>query len=280
MSFMPRRVAAATITIVALGAGTGPALASAKTVKTKTAKTPLAATVARVAGPFSGPDSSGTQPAAAAAAVHALSPGTIFVENDTYVSGPSVHGHSYTLHRVLETPAGRGPQNELTTTDNPGGLVPSPSHRPVLSGASYVGGTEEIYSPTTDTIYVSSIWGPYLHPGPRTGTFVYRYAPGAPTHAERPLTITAGQARRLLAGELVIIVTSPTSGLEVSPPLRQPADGESTSPGVFHRTLRKLPITHTNDRLLSLHVLHPTARIDRNHRDYLRAAHGLQVFPG
>lgn len=121
-----------------------------------------------LAGTLSGPDNSGTQPAAAAvirATVRALnSRGAIFIENETYVSGPSVHGHPYTLDQVTETPAGAGPQNVLTSTDDPHALMPN-EHNP-MSAWSYVGGEQAFYIPATNTIYESSIWGPYLHPGP------------------------------------------------------------------------------------------------------------------
>ena len=300
-----------------------------------------------LAGTFSGPDSSGTQPAAAAvirATARALDPrGAIFIENQTYVSGPTVHGHPYTLRQVTETPAGPGPQNVLTTTDDPRALAPH-DRRP-MSGWSYVGGEQAFYIPATTTIYETSIWGPYLHPGPRPGTFVYRYAPGASTYATHPVTVTAGQRRALLKGQAAILLTSKQVGskvkigpLKVQPPNRGPdytqyvraaianhvlhfagkttVDGrpalelagkttDATAPElhiyldpathlpfeevdsvgtrrqqVIHITLRRLPITPTNERLLSLRALHPNARIDHSHRDYLRAAHGTQIFPG
>ena len=197
---------------------------------------PVAAAIVLVlAGTFSGPDSSGTQSAAAAvirATENVLTPssGSIFVE-DEYISGPSVHGHPYTLHEVLETPAGRGPQNGLSTTDDPAQFG---GRRSPVAGTSYVGGTEEIYLPSTNTIYVSSIWGPYLHPGRRPGTFVYRYAAGAPAYTTRPLTITARQRQGLLSGRDCIRLTSKIVvvkkvkkvkilGLKVLPPLRGPA---------------------------------------------------------
>jgi len=302
-----------------------------------------AAVVLLLAGTFSGPGSSGTQPAAAAvirAAVRALAPaGTILIEDETYVSGPSVHGHPYTLDQVQETPAGPGPQNVLTTTDEPGAF----GQGSAVTGWVYVGGEQAIYSAATNTIYETSIWGPYLHPGPRPGTFVYRYAAGAPAYTQRPVTVTAGQRRALLKGEAAIMLTSrrvgskvKVGGLKVRPPLRAPGyaqtirdeirhhmlhfagrtivDGrpalelagttngarsgaahiyldptthlpfeEVDKPGtarqqVIHVRLRKLPITRATERLLSLRALHPTARIDRSQADYLRAAHGAEIY--
>ncbi len=304
-----------------------------------------AAIVLLLAGTFSGPDSGGTQPAAAAViratrSALAPSPGTIFIEDETYVSGPTVHGHPYTFHQVLETPA-RGPQNGLTTTDDPAQLG---GRRSPVAGLSYVGGTEEIYLPSTNTIYVSSIWGPYLHPGRRPGTFIYRFANGAPAYTTHPLLVTAHQRRLLLTGQDCIRETSKTVGskvkilgLKVLPPLRGPAEyaltiqqelansnlhliGRTTVNGrdaielaakttdgtapeehlyfdpttqlpfeevdsagtprqqVIHLRLRKVTITQATERLLSLQALYPTARVDRSTRDYLRAAHGLEVF--
>ena len=202
---------------------------------------PVAAVIVLLlAGTFSGPGSSGTQSAAAAVIratsnTLALSPGTIFVEDETYVSGPTVHGHPYTLHQVLETP-GRGPQNGLTSTDDPAQLG---GRRSPVAGLSYVGGTEEIYLPSTNTIYASSIWGPYLHPGPRPGTFVYRNGPGAPALATRPVLVTARQRRLLLTGQDCIRSTSKIVvvkgvkkvkilGLKALPPLRGPAEYAQT----------------------------------------------------
>ena len=43
---------------------------------------------------------------------------------------------------------------------------------------------------------------------------------------------------------------------------------------------KTLPITLANERLLSLIARHPHARIDRNHKDYLKAANGDVVFTG
>jgi hypothetical protein len=296
---------------------------------------------------FRGPGGSGTQPAAAAvirAAVRALNPlGAIFIETETYVSGARVHGHPYTLHQVTETPAGPGSQNVLTTTDDPHALAPH--ERMPMAGWSYVGGEQAFYIAATNTIYESSIWGPYLHRGTRPGTFVYRYARGASTFATHPVTVTAQQRRALLKGQAAILLTSKRVGskvkigpLKVQPPERgqdytqyvrdaianhvlhfagqTKVDGrpalelagkttDATAPElhiylnpethlpfeeidsvgtrrqqVIHISLRRLPITVGNERLLSLHALHPNARIDRSHEDYLRAAHGVQIFPG
>jgi hypothetical protein len=297
-----------------------------------------AAIVLLLAGTFSGPDSSGTQPAAAAVirdAIHALATsGAIFVEDQTYVSGPSVHGHPYTIDHVLETPTGSGSQSVLTTYSDPKALHQNPAQ----TGWAYGDGTQEIYSRATNTIYATSIWGPYLHPGPRRGTYVYRYAKGATLYTTRAVTVTAGQARALRAGRVAIVPVGDTGRFKVRNPGnfpgyaqvvqdeirdhmlhyvgRRTVDGraalelagttnggrsgdahiyldptthlpfeEVDQPGtthqqVIHVRLRKLPITRKTERLVSLHALHPTARIDRSHQDYLRAAHGTQIYDG
>ena len=52
---------------------------------------------------------------------------------------------------------------------------------------------------------------------------------------------------------------------------------EETQTWIEYKTL---PITPANERLLSLIARHPHARIDRNHKDYLKAANGDAVFTG
>ena len=269
------------------------------------------------------------------AAMHALTTsGAIFVEDETYVSGPSVHGHPYTIDQVLETPAGSGSQSVLTTYSDPGQLHQNPAQ----TGWAYGNGAQEIYSRATNTIYQTSIWGPYLHPGRRPDTYVYRYAKGGVLAVQRPVAVTAGQARALRNGTAAIISTSPGGALKIRNPGNAPSyaqtvhdeiknhmlhyagtttiggraalelagrDGlgkssethiyldpathlpfeEVDQPDTAHRqviklTLRKLPITPATERLVSLHALHPSARIDRNHQDYLRAARGTQIYFG
>ncbi len=312
------------------------------------ALTPVAVAAAVVvlllAGTFSGPDDSGTQAAAAAVirtAVRTLSSwrNVIFVEDQTYVSGPMVHGHPYTFHQVLETPA-HGPQDYLSSTDN---AVFFSGRAGTASGSAVVGGTQSVYAPKTNTIYQSSVYGPYLHPGPRPGLFTYRVSAGAPVFATHPVIVTAAQRQALLGGRAVLRPTTrlvhgkvDIGKLKVQPPEQSPAqyqeslrqeivdshlhlvgrttiDGrraielaakttDGTAPGIrmyFDPTTRlpieeitnvgtrrqtvirlqvqSLPITPANERLLDLHRLHPTARIDRSQRDYLRNVH-ITVF--
>jgi hypothetical protein len=297
---------------------------------------PVAAIAVVLAGTFSGPDSSGIQPAAAAvtrAAIHALATsGAIFVEDETYLSGPSVHGHPYTINQVLETPANSGSQSVLTTYSDPKALHQDPTQ----TGWAYGNGTQEIYSAATNTIYETSIWGPYLHPGRRPGTYIYRYAEGGPILTNHPVTVTARQAQALRNGTVAIVPTGTTSPLKVRDPGAFPGyaqaiqaeirnhslryvgkrsvDGraalelagetygdseqhiyldpsthlpfeEIDQPGTAHQQviqvrLRKLPITRFAERMVSLRALHPSARIDRSHRDYLRAADGTQIYLG
>ena len=52
---------------------------------------------------------------------------------------------------------------------------------------------------------------------------------------------------------------------------------ETTQTWIEYKTL---PITPANERLLSLIGRHPHARIDRNNKDYLKAANGDAVFTG
>jgi hypothetical protein len=331
---MPRRLATATLTLVAVGAGCAPALAAnpgGKRIDSASRGAAMTSVQTRSAAPRAGERA------------HAASSGTITIEDQTFVSGPMVHGHPYTLDRVLQTPSGRGgAQNALTTTDDPRALAPR--ERLAVSGWSYVGGDEQFYSSTTNTIYVSSIWGPYLHPGSRPGSYVYRDAPGAPTLAHHPVNVTASQRQALLKGEAVIGLIGKQVGDKVKlegPVVRNPVHGASEQqavaqeiadhgltlvgrttvdgraalkytgqtggaystqdvyldpathvpfeqiygPGtarqeVIRLSLRTLPITPATERRLSLSALHPNARIDRSHEDYLRAAHGTEYFPG
>ena len=203
---MPRRLATAALTLVTVGAGSAPALAAtprAKTIDSGRRGAARTSVLTRTAAPR------------AADRALAASPGTIYIQDQTVVSGPTVHGHPYTLDQVLQTPSGRGAQNVLTTTDDPQALAPH--ERLAVSGWSYVGGDEQFYSSTRNTIYVSSIWGPYLHPGSRPGSYVYRDAPGAPTLAHHPVNVTASQRQALLKGQAVIAFIPKRVGDKVKP---------------------------------------------------------------
>lgn len=115
-------------------------------------------------------------------------------------------------HEIIETRVGNGPPNLV----NLGG----PS---VTNGVQVgeVNGNNELYDPTTDTVYVSSEYGSDITAGVKPGTFIYTQPKlqGAPpgsaaaeqnAHRPPPLTITAAQARALRNGtSQVQIIGSP-----------------------------------------------------------------------
>lgn len=162
-----------------------------------------------VAGVFAGPAGTGTEPATAAV-IHrtieamSLHRGTILLEREIYSSnrGPAIH-----QTQLTETPTGPGAQSTLLLTDDP--------HFP--AGMAVTGGQQSVYARRTNTIDVTSIWGPYLRPGARPGTFVYDpTARGAPTYGHAPLTVSARQARLLREGIDQIRVGAKGVGLRVT----------------------------------------------------------------
>ena len=181
-----------------------------------------------IAGVFSGPASTGTQPAAAAVIrgvenAIAPKPGTIVVSKNR-VTARSSSGRlsNFTIETVYETPANPGPQNSLyVSTEHVPGM---PSEQAVS------GGDEEVYLSRTNTIYISSIWGPYITKGKTPGTFIYTppKAPPGPsgTLPAKPLMLTAAQAHALLDG--ADMVTGNLSGSHVP----------------YHVTLSVAPVTH------------------------------------
>jgi DNA-directed RNA polymerase specialized sigma24 family protein len=131
----------------------------------------VAALVLLIAGVFSGPASSGTQPAAAAVIRRvenaiAPKPGTIVISKyRVSYRTRSGHSSSFTIETMYETPVGPGPQNSLyVTTERVYGLPQE------VAGS---GGDQEAYLSKTNTIYISSIWGPYITKGKKRGTFIY-----------------------------------------------------------------------------------------------------------
>ncbi|HTW13002.1 MAG TPA: hypothetical protein VME01_09675 [Solirubrobacteraceae bacterium] len=165
-----------------------------------------AAAVLLIAGVFSGPAGSGTQPALAAvirgvAAATAAKPGTILVQVTRGYSSSRIPGQPNpdVSETVLETPAGHGAQNERFSQLSG-----------VLRSEALINGHWETYDHTTNTIYVASIWGPFITKARTPGSFVYKRPkyPGA-TYAEtvvagnlppQPLTLTAAQAHSLQDG--------------------------------------------------------------------------------
>jgi hypothetical protein len=316
----------------------------------------VAAVVLLIAGVFSGPASTGTQPAIAAVIrgvekATALKPGTIVVSKyrDSYRNRAGQPA-SFTIETIYQTPAGPGPQSSLYVNSEY-----AASWEPTEQAVS--GGDEEVYVNRTNTIYISSIWGPYITKGKKPGTFIYtpvNTPPGvrSATLPAKPLTLTAQQAHALLGGSAMISSTPIGSHipyplkLEVVPVTHFPSDAQAVRDMLkFHgirviglttvngrraielagpkfnprlpengggdagvevwvdpktyvpikevvdrRPLfedaqtwieyKTLPITPTNERLLSLIARHPHARIDRNHKEYLKADNGDAVFTG
>jgi hypothetical protein len=160
-----------------------------------------------IAGVFSGPASTGTQPAAAAVIrgvenAIAPKPGTIVVSKYRVTgSWEGAPPGGFTVENVYETPTGPGPQNSLgITTEHLSGV---PSEQAVS------GGNEEVYLSRTNTIYISSIWGPFITKGKKAGTFIFTPAkapqgpplgPPATLVPAKPLVLTARQAHALLDG--------------------------------------------------------------------------------
>ncbi len=182
----------------------------------------LAALVLGATGVLSGRGPAGPQLAEAAvlrgaAAALAHPPGSIVIDFDSdvqktnpkflkfapgYKPPRGIQTVRWSNHEITQTPVGRGPQNEV----NLGG----PS---VTNGVQIgeVNGNNELYDPTTNTVYISSQYGSDITPGAKPGTFVYTQPKlqGAPpgsaaaqqnAHRPPPLTITAAQARALRDG--------------------------------------------------------------------------------
>jgi hypothetical protein len=315
----------------------------------------VAALVLLIAGVFSGPASTGTQPAIAAVIrgvekATALKPGTIVVSKYR-VSYRNRAGQParFTIETIYETPAGSGPQNSLYV--NSEHISGQPTEQAIN------GGNGEVYLSKTNTVYISSIWGSQITKGKKPGTFIYRPVNPPPgvrsaTLPARPLALTAQQAHALLDGSATVSSIPIGSHipyrmkLEVMPVVHFPSDvqavrGMLKSHGVRviglttvngHRAIelagpkfnprsresgggdagvrvwvdpktyvpikevidrrplfeeaqtwieyKTLPSTPANERLLSLTARHPHARIDRNHKHYLKAANGDAVFTG
>ena len=147
-------------------------------------------------------------------ALNALAhPGTVLIESYTgtsrinpkygrYAPGtrPShIESFRFTAHEITETPAGKGAQNELNLDGGGGREI------------GELNGTDELYVPRNNTVYLTSQYGHAITRGPRPGTFVYTEpkvanapagsaAADANAHMPAPLTITAAEARALRDG--------------------------------------------------------------------------------
>ena len=208
MSFPSRQLAAAGVAVLAFGAGAGPALArgssSSSAVK---AKTPLVAKVATVT----------SQAAVFKLTADAMSggPGTVVVEKFQNTQGLK-HPSRTSQTIVTLTPTGSGPQQILNAGD-PVGKV---------TGTAVLGPDEEVYTASTNTIYVSSIWGPYIH-RTRSGGYVYREGPGSFLNGLRSFPLTRAQAAGLRAGRLQI-ESNAQQKWHVGPVLRAASDTQTT----------------------------------------------------
>jgi hypothetical protein len=207
----------------------------------------VAALVLGVTGVLSGQGPTALQPADAAvlrgvAAALARPPGSIVIDFDSnvqktnpkfltfapgYKPPEGIQTVRWSNHEITQTPVGRGPQNEV----NLGG----PS---VTNGVQVgeVNGNNELYDPTTNTVYISSQYGSDITPGAKPGTFVYTQPkvrdalPGSGAaqenaHRPPPLTITTAQARALRDGtSQVQTLGSPehpsTYRMKITPALR------------------------------------------------------------
>ncbi len=207
----------------------------------------LATLVLGVTGVLSGQGPTAPQLADAAvlrgaAAALAHPPGSIVIDFDSNVQKTNpkflkfapgfkppkgIQTGRWSNQEITETPVGRGPQNEV----NLGG--PSVTHGVQIGE---VNGNNELYDPTTNTVYISSQYGPDITRGAKPGTFIYTQPklPGAPpgsaaaqenAHRPPPLTITAAQARALRNGtSQVQILGRPdhpsTYRMKITPALR------------------------------------------------------------
>ena len=169
----------------------------------------------------------------------AAKPGTIVVQITRGSTSPpnNLPGDPNTTigEEVVETPAGRGPQNYLYVTGDARVLADDSDAYSVVNGVAqvYERKPSTVYKRvgqlalrTPNTVYVSSVWGPYIMKGRKQGTFVYR----RPTETlmgtsypqsevdgslpPKPLTLTAAQARALLDGSDTIVDGPEASNME------------------------------------------------------------------
>ena len=226
----------------------------------------------------------GTQVADAAVlrgALAALShPGSILIESYTGISRVNpkygryapgtrpthIQTYRFSQREITETPAGKGAQNTL----NLGGSG--------VSGGREIGevnGTDELYVPQDNTVYLTSQYGHSINKGPRLGAFVYTQprianAPAGSAAAEinahrpAPLTITAAQARALRNGTATVKETFSPNG-KTAPRLKlAPAFRESTQNTDVPGTIRSALLASTLH--LAGTTTHQRADRDSTHR--------------
>ena len=159
-------------------------------------------------GALSGGRAGFAQPADAAilhGAAAAFAPGSIVSER--YDSVQVTGGNAPRVERahgwqVSELPTGSGAPNALDLSD------------PSLPEGAEIGqldGSYQLYDPTSDTVFVASIYGPYISAGAQAGTYVYA-APVGAAGATQPLVITAAQRQGLLDGTLIVTRTERSGG--------------------------------------------------------------------
>jgi len=89
-----------------------------------------------------------------------------------------------------------------------------------------------------------------------------------------PITIDGRRAIRLVGGH-----GEDTEEYDVAPgnyaPIRELTRTRGTVTILTYSEYRVLPATPANERLLNLAFRHPTARVDRNHADFLAAQERL-----
>lgn len=300
----------------------------------------VAAIVLAATGMFSDDGPAAVQPADAAilhGAVAVLAqPGTIVIESYRGIARLSPEPPAsktttrFSARKIIETPVGKSAQNELDLE------VPAGSGVEI----GEVNGSNELYDPKNDAVYISSQFGSDITKGLRPGSYMYTlpktfYPPGVSGPVTPPLTITAAQANALRDGtahildlpdkgrptaahlkiaailrnpvetaairvqlkagkfkvsgtitidgrhaiKLTGIHGNPITEYDVAPrtyaPIRQVVRQPGNVTIVTYSEYRVLPDTPANARLLNLALRHPTARVDRNHADYLAAAKRL-----
>lgn len=169
----------------------------------------------------------------------AAKPGTIVVQITRFSNSPpnDIPGEPNTTigEEVIETPAGQGPQNYLYVIGDARILANASEAYGVVNGVAQVYERKppavykrvgQIALHTPNTLYISSVWGPYITKGPKPGTFIYR----RPTETlmgtsypqeevdgslpPKPLTLTAAQAHALLDGSDTIVAGPEASNVE------------------------------------------------------------------
>jgi hypothetical protein len=183
-----------------------------------------------------GPAGTGTQPAAAAIVRHvehelATAPGTILVER------------VYSTFQEPDKPISRSSDYSVTEAVPNSTVVNSlGDFRPFGGASASIDGDDEVYLPQTNTIYISNPYTPYIHPGPRPGTFIYRAGPGSPTPAASTFTrsfiLTAKEVQSLESGRTELLPHQVADGhfkLEIYTLPREPA----TEAGEIRDELRR-----------------------------------------